>query len=190
MGSPYKNYSIRLDKCVIHVTKNLYAALSCLRNRDLERIIWIDAICINQDDLEEREHQIRYMAKIYGMAKSVMVWFGESAEGSDLAFEAIGRAAQTRLSKPLLTRELCNDVLREVSLAAKKSPVKLRDTEYFRNDVLKAMGIAAKKSPAKPSLNTELRNNVLRLIERPWFRRVWVSALRLERNLTTLTFLI
>lgn len=173
-GSPYKNYSIRLDKCVFHVTKNLYAALSRLRNRDFERIIWIDAICINQDDLEEREHQIRYMAKIYSMAKSVIVWFGESAEGSDLAFEAIGRAAQTRLSKPLLTRELCNDVLREVSLAAKKSPPKLKDTGYFRNDVLKAMGIAAKKSPAKPSLNTELRNNVLRLIERPWFRRVWV----------------
>jgi len=59
------------------------------------------------------------MARIYGTAKSVMLWFGESAEGSDLALEAIGRAAQTRLAKPLLTRELCNDVLREVSLAAK-----------------------------------------------------------------------
>jgi hypothetical protein len=122
------------------------------------------------------------MGKIYAMAKTVLVWFGSSAERSDLALDTISSVAQNKLAKPLLTRELCNDVLREVGRVATKNPPKLRKTEYLRKDLLNAMGIVAKKVPAKSSLSTDLHNTVLRLIERPWFRRIWVSVWRLKKE--------
>ncbi|RMJ04826.1 hypothetical protein CDV36_014510 [Fusarium kuroshium] len=49
-------------------------ALKCLRNCSLDRIIWVDAICINQDDAEERGRQVQSMAKIYANASRVVVW--------------------------------------------------------------------------------------------------------------------
>ncbi|KAF2462469.1 uncharacterized protein BDR25DRAFT_249229, partial [Lindgomyces ingoldianus] len=58
MGKSSQELSIYLDTCIFQVTKNLHGALSCLRNRHLERIVWIDAICINQEDLKERENQV------------------------------------------------------------------------------------------------------------------------------------
>jgi hypothetical protein len=84
--------SILLDGIQFEVRSNLYAALLQLRDYSFPRIIWIDAICINQSDDTERGLQIQSMAKIYGKAKCVIVWLGEAAESSDEALEAI-RAA-------------------------------------------------------------------------------------------------
>jgi hypothetical protein len=39
----------------------------------------VDAVCINQQDLKEREQQVHPMAKIYGKAKRVIVWLEEAA---------------------------------------------------------------------------------------------------------------
>jgi hypothetical protein len=72
-----------------HVTVNLHTALLRLRNHAMQRVLWIDAICINQDDQEEKEHQIKAMADIYGNANRVVVWLGEAADDSDKALEVI-----------------------------------------------------------------------------------------------------
>ncbi|RDW56694.1 hypothetical protein BP6252_14046 [Coleophoma cylindrospora] len=58
------------------ITRNLYAALSRLRQCDRERVLWIDAICINQIDAEERGHQVSLMREIYGSAFQVLAWLG------------------------------------------------------------------------------------------------------------------
>ncbi|KAH5370235.1 hypothetical protein HBI49_074980 [Parastagonospora nodorum] len=71
------------------VTENLHAALSQLRNHSIERILWVDAICINQEDMSEKEHQIQFMAAIYGQANRTLVWLGEAASNSDLIFQEI-----------------------------------------------------------------------------------------------------
>ncbi len=76
------------------VTTNLYAALLYLRNSSLERIIWIDAICINQKNGEEKAQQIQLMAKIYSQASRVLVWLGEAADNSDQALEEIRAAGR------------------------------------------------------------------------------------------------
>jgi hypothetical protein len=47
------------------ITANLAKGLKYLRNSTAARLLWIDAICINQQDLEERGRQVRLMAKIY-----------------------------------------------------------------------------------------------------------------------------
>jgi hypothetical protein len=50
-----------------------------------ELVLWIDAICINQNDTEERNAQVRRMLDIYKSANRVIVWLGEGTEDSDKA---------------------------------------------------------------------------------------------------------
>lgn len=69
---------IRVDGVEFPVTVNLHEALLRLRDPAIERIIWIDAVCIDQDDDTEKTHQIGLMSKIYGQANRVIIWLGEA----------------------------------------------------------------------------------------------------------------
>lgn len=71
------------------VTSNLETCLRHLRSTDTPRVLWIDAICINQDDLPERSAQVAQMGMIYKFAKDVIAWLGEESEDSRKAFELI-----------------------------------------------------------------------------------------------------
>jgi hypothetical protein len=71
------------------ITHNLYTALLRLRDPDLPRTFWIDAICINQDDLQERAMQVTIMARIYAYATSVSVWLGEADDDSSAVFDLL-----------------------------------------------------------------------------------------------------
>lgn len=55
---------------------NLREALERLRDPVLERVIWIDAICINQGDTEEKSRQVQVMSMVYAKAIRVVVWLG------------------------------------------------------------------------------------------------------------------
>jgi hypothetical protein len=63
---------------------NCHSALCHLRDDYRDRPFWIDAICINQEDLEERSKQVRMMDQIYHLASNVTVYLGESTPGSRL----------------------------------------------------------------------------------------------------------
>ena len=71
------------------VTKNLIVALRHLRDPREPRILWIDAICINQEDLSERSVEVRNMGTIYSRARQVIVWLGAKSENSTLAIETL-----------------------------------------------------------------------------------------------------
>jgi hypothetical protein len=73
-----------------YVSNNLVAALKALRERDILRI-WIDWICIDQSNLEERSNQVQLMSRIYGQASCVYVWLGDEKNDSDEAFKFIPR---------------------------------------------------------------------------------------------------
>ncbi|PQE16950.1 hypothetical protein CJF30_00003645 [Rutstroemia sp. NJR-2017a BBW] len=85
--------SVYIDGQLLHVTTNLYAALLHLRDRNFARIIWVDYICINQNDKDEKSRQINLMARIYGEANRVIVYLGEVVDNSDQAIECIRSAA-------------------------------------------------------------------------------------------------
>jgi hypothetical protein len=74
---------------ILSVTQNLSAALRYLRRPGTKRVIWIDAICINQDDIQERSVEVSRMGFIYTKARRVIVWLGPSTENSDLAIETL-----------------------------------------------------------------------------------------------------
>jgi len=81
-GSPATPSRILIGDRYLPVTASLYAALRQLRDRSIGRVIWADAVCINQADLQERGHQVQSMAEIYSKANRVIVWLGE-AEARD-----------------------------------------------------------------------------------------------------------
>jgi hypothetical protein len=130
-GGSYTPRSISIGKHDLLVTENLHEALSCLRHRSIERVIWVDAVCINQENEQEKEQQIQFMAKIYGQANRVVVWLGEAADNSD--------------------------------------------------QVLEEIRVAGGNKATNSSNNKTIQPAVLALLQRPWFRRIWVR----EQTLTT-----
>jgi hypothetical protein len=85
----------------LDVTTNLYAALLHLRDRSLERIIWIDAICINPKNPEEQGQQAQLMAMIYSKANRILVWLGETVDDIEGALEDIQCAANEESTEGL-----------------------------------------------------------------------------------------
>jgi hypothetical protein len=73
----------------MYITSNLEAALQQLRLVDEPRVLWIDAICINQDDVHERSRQVWIMQEIYAKARQVIVWLGPEREDDNRAFASL-----------------------------------------------------------------------------------------------------
>lgn len=73
----------------LKVSKDLQNALKALRCRDRARYLWVDAICIHQAKIEERNEQVRRMDDIYGRAENVCIWLGKENENSKLAMKFI-----------------------------------------------------------------------------------------------------
>ena len=69
---------IRLDGRSLQVTRNLKLALAYLRRKDRARLMWIDAICIDQSDNAEKAVQVCMMRDIYEHSIQTIVWVGES----------------------------------------------------------------------------------------------------------------
>jgi hypothetical protein len=76
-------YEIMINGSRKAVTKNLYLALRYLRSRKQDRILWIDAICTDQDNDQERGHQVRQMTSIYSQAERVIIWLGLATPDTD-----------------------------------------------------------------------------------------------------------
>jgi hypothetical protein len=92
-GMDSKDCGIRIKKdgeqYRLPVTRELALALKYLRRPREDRILWIDALCINQADHEERNHQVQMMALIYNCATQVCVWLGEDNDDSATAIRFI-----------------------------------------------------------------------------------------------------
>jgi hypothetical protein len=82
-GGTELSNSVQIDGKSLGVTHNLYLALQHLRSEDEDRILWIDAMCIDQSDLKERGHQVAQMGQIYSRAERVVIWLGPSTEDID-----------------------------------------------------------------------------------------------------------
>jgi hypothetical protein len=75
-GSKHTTDTILLDGKPFLVTSNLNDALRRLRHPDESRTLWVDAICINQQDNTERSQQVGLMRRIYNQASKVVIWLG------------------------------------------------------------------------------------------------------------------
>lgn len=68
---------IFIDDCKFQVRSNLYAFLRHAQHLDETTLFWIDALCIDQKSIEERNRQVRFMDNVYKDAENVLIWLGE-----------------------------------------------------------------------------------------------------------------
>ena len=98
-GSVVKERSIFIDGRSFKVTKSLHEALLLFRQMNnlpqrlqptpQETYWWTDAICINQEDIDERNSKVSLMTSLYKEAKMTHVWMGEASENSLHALQLI-----------------------------------------------------------------------------------------------------
>ncbi|KAK4542308.1 hypothetical protein LTR36_006961 [Oleoguttula mirabilis] len=88
-GDPSLSQTIWIREKRCAVTESVHEALQYLRPRDAELRIWIDAVCIRQDDILEKNVQVQKMGTIYERAVSCRVWLGAPLPGLESALHAI-----------------------------------------------------------------------------------------------------
>jgi len=81
----------------LNITKNCADLLYNFRNprtRDAPKNcrLWVDSICINQKDNEEKASQVPMMADIYRRSRQVLIWLGEATPESDACFQTIRKS--------------------------------------------------------------------------------------------------
>lgn len=86
--SPERHTFICQNGC-LRVTTNLLHLLLRLRASGEMGLLWIDAICINQDDIAERGQQVALMRDIYQQASMVLIWLGDAIERTEEAFDTL-----------------------------------------------------------------------------------------------------
>ena len=90
-GDPTRCDEIMIDGKALGLTQSISDALQRIRLRDEPRAIWADQVCINQDDLSERGHQVKLMGQIYKNTTKVLAWLGRDEENfAKLALDKFG----------------------------------------------------------------------------------------------------
>ncbi|KAH7377814.1 heterokaryon incompatibility protein-domain-containing protein [Pyrenochaeta sp. MPI-SDFR-AT-0127] len=138
----------------VKITSNLNAALRATSRRQAENIraqnhtryLWVDSLCINQEDTQERNTQVNLMAQIYSKASLVISWLGPADKDSDAAI-------------PLIRQLFC----------MMKSPA---FEHIHRNQDLKGMSAYATKENL--SIPNAGYGSVARFFARQYFFRCWV----------------
>ncbi|KAH8650007.1 ankyrin and HET domain-containing protein [Xylariales sp. PMI_506] len=92
-GDNVKQERVTVNGTSIPVIYSLYTVLKYLRHESLEKKLWIDGLCIDQDNLSERNRQVRIMGTIFSQADRVRIWLGEASDDSAAAMELVARHA-------------------------------------------------------------------------------------------------
>jgi hypothetical protein len=87
--SALADQTISINSCVAKIKVNLHQALARLMHPDTIRILWADALCIDQNNHVELGDQVAKMGAIYTAASQVIVWLGEPSEPACLAFSLL-----------------------------------------------------------------------------------------------------
>ncbi|KAK8129031.1 hypothetical protein PG984_010139 [Apiospora sp. TS-2023a] len=89
--APQPALVIESERRKLRIGENLHEALLYLRLPDEPRVLWIDALCINQDNFEERGHQVACMAHIYSRARKVIAWLGPEYDNAAKALQGLAQ---------------------------------------------------------------------------------------------------
>jgi hypothetical protein len=140
--------SIRVGDQAVPITRNLHDALMRLRHVTNTRTLWIDQICINQDNVAERNSQVAIMSRIYRSAARVLIWLGD---------------ADDSLLDPFRFQKV---LFREANAARLKAPTS-ESAGYESAEQLRYGGWSA-------IMGSVLAMAFHGLFDKPWFTRAWV----------------
>ncbi|KAI1132540.1 heterokaryon incompatibility protein-domain-containing protein [Nemania abortiva] len=98
--------SIQIGNLNIPVAVSLFGALDAVRQGDSNVLVWVDALCIDQQNRDERSRQVQLMTEIYTKAENVAVWLGPSADDSELAIKFLQNIYTTKENSRKITELL------------------------------------------------------------------------------------
>ncbi|KAK0109250.1 hypothetical protein ONS96_003072 [Cadophora gregata f. sp. sojae] len=171
-GNPERTEEIMVDGCRMMVTKSVYEVLATLSSQFLPQLLWIDAICIDQENEEEKEQQVPIMDTIYSNALFTTVFLGQSplpestiAARKDgiLPYQFDGIVPpddQTR--NHFETARLTISTFNEFNIL--KYP--LRSSGKTMYELYEAF--------LSPSTKSRQWQALITFLQHPWFARVWV----------------
>ena len=145
-GEPTFTRSIEIEGKELHITPNLDAAIRRVRACDDYISIWIDAICIDQANLLERNHQVSLMRRIYSECEECVIYLGENCDNSEIV--------------PEFLRKLFNGWN-----GLYKEGLRPGDT---------VMALFHERYPSIPTKDDPGWYAFRLFMTRPWFRRVWI----------------
>ncbi|KAM6479445.1 heterokaryon incompatibility protein-domain-containing protein [Trichoderma sp. SZMC 28011] len=150
-GYPGFSKLIHVNGCGLNITRNLYYALRSLRYQDRQRVLWIDAVCIDQRNDKEKGHQVGQMWNIYKQADSVIFRLGLGSGWTDILMETLQR----------LQKESLQHACRAWSR---------RDHRW---EDLWTCSFKPVLESHKATL-WQLAGGLEEILKHPWFRRVWI----------------
>ncbi|KAF2246908.1 HET-domain-containing protein [Trematosphaeria pertusa] len=146
------------------VTTNLAHALTRLRRPDRSRIVWADAVCINQEDVKERNHQVQLMRDVYTRATGVLVFFSPRAMKEQFASRSASLMMQIYNSCLRLRPEMTLTWSSDLESAVAMLPLDVIDLS-----------------------DTQNTRALQQFFYCPWFTRIWcVQEIILARKATVL----
>jgi hypothetical protein len=80
----------------ISLTPGLSSPFDSLRKNQRSFTLWVDAICINQNDVAEKSSQVPLMGMVYSCAKQVLLWLGEGNRDTQKAFRFMKAMSPSR----------------------------------------------------------------------------------------------
>ncbi|TDZ32205.1 Heterokaryon incompatibility protein 6, OR allele [Colletotrichum spinosum] len=125
-GDEGDTQELELGGIVVPVAVSLHGALKALRQRNKPVTVWIDGLCVNQQNRDEKAEQIALMAMIYGKAQSVAIWLGPDADRSSSTVSLLKKLSREAKS-PHRIRELLKTNERDVSAI-----VSLFERDYWK----------------------------------------------------------
>lgn len=151
-GSSEKDKRIKLNGKQFAITENLFCALQHLRSCDVDRILWVDAICINQAHKEEQGHQVRQMGKIYSQASQVIFWLGPQTFATDIVMGSLQKLQQECVKYPYRSWGTADKHWLDLWSY-------IKDSQRLEHQLY---------------LESYLHSGMKSLLERSWFRRIWI----------------
>ena len=147
-----KRVTVMKDEALftLSVTYNLWTALKYLRDTTHIRTLWIDAICINQAVIDERNAQVVRMADIYRSASKVIIWLGPAAHNSEVAMETL------------------IDIASRIDVQWRTHTIELAHLEDTDTDP----DLLSFEKELK--LDYEIWKSLVHLLNRAWFGRLWI----------------
>ncbi|PMD13390.1 HET-domain-containing protein, partial [Hyaloscypha hepaticicola] len=150
-GSSKDTMAILVDEKELLVTVSLGTALLYLRDPRIPRYLWADAICINQNDDEEKSIQVTQMGEVYKAARHTIIWLGKVTIGG-----------------------LAEDVLSCIRSLSKRIQTQKR---FTNPDGLAGSYVLQEPSYVamlEVSMGSSYLNGLEALLDLTWFTRVWI----------------
>lgn len=153
-------FRIRIDGAGLYITESLRDALKQMRLKTKVRLLWADAICINQANNDEKNHQVAMMGEIYESGKHTLAWIGNADCWTGRAFRHLQAEPSVDLEASDST-EIFEDPVPQLSDSKSKS----RATNHHS----KSRGGIRKRCHDRLSYIAYSS-----LLSRPYFSRGWI----------------